>query len=637
MSPNKLDFSWRKAIVPAVIVACGVAVRSYALGAQSFWTDEIAAVITSARPFSEILVTIAVQDVNPPLFYLLLKIWLLLGQGEAIVRLFSVLASGGAILATYFLALRLFDRTTATIAAILLAASPLSVYLAQEVRYYSLLELLAPLTFLGYLRLRDGKSALWLMIPLLLGLFTHYYFLLIAGVIFAWAILDAERKNLPRWKFAGGFFGALLIWSPWIAAIRIQLERGSLRFRPDFVLNDALVDLGTFLTFGHADGVSPLDGGPVTASLLLLAMPFWILAIAGLAKSFRNVDAARISLWLFLPIIAVIAVSGFFNLYGHRYFMIVLPALAILAAVGARALIDIHFLLVVVALIPTLGLQGMSLASYFTDPRYARENWRGLAEHVETLERKGDALLVFNEGQAGPFNFYYNGNLSENRVLTSDFTTFAQQPKEEVEKRLTHYLKKHKRLIFISHFAHMYEPHSITQAFLEAKGVRDRTPGDTNLFGVPYSIWYTSRKSAFKALWKSYDTYIDFSTQNFHLSQLDGPLTHLEEPWIWMGKWGRFYLRNPENASKAKIKFLADPAYHGGTPISLYILADGKPILQTTIGEKGVHEIEAPLPQIHGELVEIGLLSQSTFDPVPIFGGTDHSVKSVLIGYVGVE
>jgi hypothetical protein len=56
-------------------------------------------------------------------------------------------------------------------------------------------------------------------------------------------------------------------------------------------------------------------------------------------------------------------------------------------------------------LVPT----GRSLASYYFDPAYARDDYRGLAQLVGAREQPGDAIVLTAPGQIEIFGYYYRG------------------------------------------------------------------------------------------------------------------------------------------------------------------------------------------------------------------------------------
>ncbi len=62
--------------------------RLFCISPYSLQTDEIAAVLISRRPILEIIWTIAVQDVGPPLYYLLLHFWIALtGTDDSVLKI----------------------------------------------------------------------------------------------------------------------------------------------------------------------------------------------------------------------------------------------------------------------------------------------------------------------------------------------------------------------------------------------------------------------------------------------------------------------------------------------------------------------------------------------------------------------
>jgi hypothetical protein len=50
-----------------------------------------------------------------------------------------------------------------------------------------------------------------------------------------------------------------------------------------------------------------------------------------------------------------------------------------------------------------------SLAAYYYDPRYARDDYRGLATRITSLERPLDAVVLTAPGQIEIFGYYYRG------------------------------------------------------------------------------------------------------------------------------------------------------------------------------------------------------------------------------------
>ena len=142
------------------IIALGAFLRLYRIGANGLWIDEAFSVWMGRQPVGQMLDWLVRIDQHPPLYYLLLHLWMRLGDGEAVVRAFSALCSTLTIPAIYLLGRRLAGRRVGLLAALILAVSPFHVYFAQEARMYALLALNASLALYALARLlADPRAA----------------------------------------------------------------------------------------------------------------------------------------------------------------------------------------------------------------------------------------------------------------------------------------------------------------------------------------------------------------------------------------------------------------------------------------------------------------------------------------------
>jgi 4-amino-4-deoxy-L-arabinose transferase-like glycosyltransferase len=191
-------------------------------------------------------------------------------------------------------------------------------------------------------------------------------------------------------------------------------------------------------------------------------------------------------LWLLLPIAGIVILSQSRPLYEPRFLMLVLPAWAILVGAGLVALgrgagwlLDTRLglpplarQLVVVAvgvvvagllLIPT----ARSLASYYFDPAYARDNYRGLAETVTLREEPGDAVVLTAPGQIEIFRYYYRGR-------SDVFPLPLQRPIDPADTgaRLEALRTDHQRVWLVRWAAEEADPNDLILGWLEGRGRR---------------------------------------------------------------------------------------------------------------------------------------------------------------------
>ena len=103
---------------------------------QSLWSDEATSVWLARQPIDQLLQTLC--DPHPVGYYLLLKAWLTGGDGEAWLRLSSLLAALAGVIITYRLDVMWAGPRLAGLAALLLALQPAYAWYASEVRMYAL-------------------------------------------------------------------------------------------------------------------------------------------------------------------------------------------------------------------------------------------------------------------------------------------------------------------------------------------------------------------------------------------------------------------------------------------------------------------------------------------------------------------
>lgn len=193
-------------VLPALAAAAFGIVRLPELTRSSLWYDELFSIVVAGLPFGESMRRIIADHTNPPLFYLLLKGWMSVGgEGDAWVRLLPCLFALLLGAALVWLAREAHAGVIAgALAVALAAASPLTVDLANEVRAYSLLALLACLSLASALRARRLATAESFALLTLLNIalvHTHYFgWLTVAAEIAAaaWCWPRAVMRGVAR-------------------------------------------------------------------------------------------------------------------------------------------------------------------------------------------------------------------------------------------------------------------------------------------------------------------------------------------------------------------------------------------------------------------------------------------------------
>ncbi len=216
-----------KETAPFWLLLCVAGVLRFAgLGRHPLWFDEANTVLIAWKSLGQILEAL-VEDANPPLFYWLLHGWMeAFGSTEGAVRSLPALFGVLSVVAIFLTARSLFPelRMVAFVAMGVVTLSPLHVYYSQECRMYSLVCLLGILALLTlHHALQSGRAGAFALhsVVLILGLYTHNYFLFVlpVGLMAVWFVPTGPSRR-RMWTGMGiATAAAMLVYLPWVPVL----------------------------------------------------------------------------------------------------------------------------------------------------------------------------------------------------------------------------------------------------------------------------------------------------------------------------------------------------------------------------------------------------------------------------------
>ncbi len=330
-------------LLPVVLTAV---LCFYKLGQWPVWVDEAFTWEVAGRAFSGI-VEGAAKDRHPPLYYLFVAPFLWFGDSDFLLRLPSAIAVVAGVAVVAFTAPKHLGDRDGAIAAWMCALAPTPVLFAHTARMYGLLFFLGAVLLAASLRLASGRGrwpgAVLLVLAGSATIWTHYAGLASIGGAAIGASLGyllvpglTWRRRVGGVALVAGLVAliAASFW-PWVTGpLPVQLAT------KDAPAARTLSVLGYLLW--------NFDGRVPVASWGLLALESLGVAVAGVAvlrgeaadRPRRVVVAAVLLGWAIAGIAAPWFASRSEPAQNPRNYLSLLPAAAMLAAVGVGAILD---------------------------------------------------------------------------------------------------------------------------------------------------------------------------------------------------------------------------------------------------------------------------------------------------------
>lgn len=491
------------------------ALRIFRLDGQSLWSDEGASVIMTTRSVTGIIEA-AAGDIHPPLYYILLSWWAApTGITEFALRFLS-LAFGLVFVATiYKIGERLFSKWVGGFAAFLAATAPFLVYYSQEARMYMQLGMFGALSAYFFLRLvaddRNRPWYIWAAFILTTAACLYSQYFGISIIIFENLAFLLYRfrfwRHLRLWLAWGISQAAVgLLFLPWYLLAMRQLNTWPGISEP-FTIQTLLYRVFLVFSFGLSWDMTTTEKTQLMLGLLLASCLIWLV----IPKRFTHrgllprLWAMTFTLLFFLvPVLVMYVLSLSRPMYNPKFLIVATPGFFLFLGAGIeglRQLLALPFawmgqrtgkLLVatvsIVVVVATLaGVQfatQRSLAAYYFDPKYGRDDYRGLVERIQLMAKPGDAIVLNAPGQSEIFGYYYKGDIPI-------YPLPKQRPIDEkaTERDLQELAAKHQRIWVVLWAVVESDPNQVIERWLDQNTFKapDRWFGNVRLalYGVP--------------------------------------------------------------------------------------------------------------------------------------------------------
>jgi 4-amino-4-deoxy-L-arabinose transferase-like glycosyltransferase len=480
---------WLTVAALGAILAVAAALRFAALARAPLWWDEGNNAYFAQATLPELLrMSRLTLDTDPPAHRLALKVWLwLTGDGALQLRAFSALCGvlGVGLVAVW--GRGLYGRRTGLVAAGMAAIWPAFVYYSREGKPYALIVLCACLSVYLWQRYLDQAVTMrwwaWLgaVACAALALGAHYYvalFMAAQGLGLAIALImerpgrELALQRLGRWLSVQ--VTAVALVAPWVALTFDTALQGA-AILPEVSAQRSLWEYGAKLAVG-------LVAGPWGSRWMALAAAA-LLSLAALVEVVGG--RRRPTTWFLVTLALAPPALGFIAqqlvpFVQARFFLFIVPPLAILAAAGLARLgrkgLPLAAALAVV--------WGLALPGALGALEGADGDLRPVAQALEDLAVPGDGVVVGQVWQEGIL-----------RMLSPDLPVdyhLGWYREDDAERELLALLGQHPRLWLLTYQSALQHPANTPGWWLEHETARahifDLPPYTLTLYTDPAHV-----------------------------------------------------------------------------------------------------------------------------------------------------
>ena len=325
--PNRTALD-RLALVGVVLVLAFLWGRARGIW---YWGDEGLAIGIASHPLAD-LPALLRQDGSPPLYYLILHVWMsVFGSAEASTHALSVIFALATVVAAWWVGRSLFGRRVGWLMVALAAVNPFLALYANETRMYTLMVLLATVATGAFLHVFVFGRRRYLPLltsSLALLLYTHnwalFFTLGMAVALLPCLLAASDKRRLVL--DAGLAFGAVgLLYAPWIPTFLYQRAHTSApwAFRPT-------------LELARTDVMS-LIGAPESFIAAGLGAGLGLTVVLRRRGSRPAVTVTALAILAGVAISVGWVVSRSDPVWAYRYLGVVVPVVLLVLALGLAA------------------------------------------------------------------------------------------------------------------------------------------------------------------------------------------------------------------------------------------------------------------------------------------------------------
>lgn len=383
----------------ALVAICllGLGLRLIGLESEDYWYDELFSYYTAKQSLGAMWHTV-VNDVHPPLFYLLFHYWLKVFGKVASLRLFVVFWGVLTIPLVYLVGKKAIRDEVGLLAAFLLAVSPFHIMYSQELRMYTMYPFFLTLAMVATIyALRHKKWRFWVFLAVANALmfYTHYHtvFQVLAQAVFiGWYLLKKAEARITRRAIGSYALTAVLI-APWISVILHQWQVKQVAYA--WVPKPALSDLFNTLFIAYFYGLEAAIIGRIFMWVFSISVLGFLVINAVRRRSRERRDI--FALFFVSAVVIPLGTTYLFSFTQYRFFFLwryiilsLVPFLLLLAYLLVRVRPrPVRFVLIVAVIM--IG----TFCSLKADMLMLKPRWKTLVQGFERVATREDHVYAY--------------------------------------------------------------------------------------------------------------------------------------------------------------------------------------------------------------------------------------------------
>jgi len=410
---------------------------------ESYWLDEAASVFVASRPTVYDVVRYTANDIHPPLYFLILRIWgNFFSYNEAATGLLSLVLIGWSGWLLYRLGREMAGKAVGWMSVAFFVSSAVALNFSSETRMYSLILLSAMGSTLALYRLTAGSQARYwgyYLLFSLCGVWSHYfYWLLIVAqsIAVVWlSVAYAGKISLKKWVMM--LMAIVVLYLPWLPVMLSRLvekqfvERNWIPQVDVSTANYLFSSLGSFLY--NIEGLAdtwrwrldyPMLSWVFFILLLTLIVGRWRWGRWFLEFRWRRPSPAVIILLssIVVPAFCMAAM----DIYIPRYTLYIGP-LAMVAAAMYLSRKSFYTSLALTAVIASMLTWGNWRYAIAVENYGGLRQWPAIAEVLDGLGQGGERAVVLTAAYEEKIilDYYYRGPMPVESFLPSRYLTPA--------------------------------------------------------------------------------------------------------------------------------------------------------------------------------------------------------------------